>query len=238
VTFEPPAASQHLVQGVPFDTAVDFAVEAKKRFDLADAKPGNKDPSRCKALLRFPDAGAVRGPVFWSSKMAIDADGPAAGPGRRTGRQLDPDGQDETSLRVAGGSSLPAETVAYIVLPQLAPHSNKTFDPAVGIGDMAVVIFKDRMTAAVCGDLGPFNKLGEASIRVHELLRPATPDPCSGRDANGFCSRVRNASVGEDVLFFVFPDSAFPQGELSLANIEETVKTRALALYDQFRGAS
>src|SRR5215471_1178141 len=30
---------------------------------------------------------------------------------------------------------------------------------------MAVVIFKDKITATICGDLGPPNKIGEASIQ-------------------------------------------------------------------------
>src|SRR5689334_2377166 len=81
-TFEPPSGSRNQVSGVHFDTA-ETLTESKARFDAADRAPGNRDPSRCKALLRFPD-----GTVFWSAKLAIDADGPAAGPGRRSGSEL------------------------------------------------------------------------------------------------------------------------------------------------------
>jgi hypothetical protein len=38
--------------------------------------------------------------------------------------------------------------VPYIVFPQLEPGSNQTFDPAVGLGDVAVVIFKHKTAAA------------------------------------------------------------------------------------------
>jgi hypothetical protein len=111
------------------------------------------------------------------------------------------------------------------------------FDPQVAIGDVAIVIFKDMITAAICGDLGPVKKIGEASIRTHESLQPACPDPCR-RDQNGFCSKARNSSVGEDVLYFVFPDSAFADNELTLSNITTKVKERAFALYNQLRGAN
>src|SRR2546428_731283 len=85
---------------------IDPDVVAKKRYDQFD-KSGTKDPNLCKALLQFPDHGAV----FWSSKMAIDADGPPAGPGRPNGKQLDPgSGQNGTSFQLPGGGSLPSET--------------------------------------------------------------------------------------------------------------------------------
>jgi hypothetical protein len=240
MAFRPPAASKRQLDGVPFDLAVDFAPDARKKFTEADRRPGNRDPSKCKALLKFPDDGARPGAVFWSSKMAIDTDGPSAGPGRLNGKALDPaSGQNDTSLHVAGGKGLPSEIVPYIVLPQLEPHSNRTFDPAVAIGDVAIVIFKDKTAAALCGDLGPFNKIGEASIRVHEALQQqGCPDPCSKRDAKGFCQRARNASVEQDVLYFVFPNSAFAGGELNLETINTKLKERAFGLYNKLRGAS
>ena len=234
--FQPPPASSRQVSGVPFDTAVDFAPAAKQRYDHFDQQPNNRDPSKCKALLAFPgDAGAIRA-VFWSAKMAIDADGPAAGPGHKKGTELDPTGQNATTFHFSDGTSLPAEAVPYIVLPE-NQQKNGPFDPAVKIGDVAIVIYKDMITAAICGDIGPLNKIGEASIRVHESLQPACPDPCK-RDANGFCASARDASVEQDVLYFVFPGSGFAAGELTLDNITTMVKERAFTLYNQLRGAS
>jgi hypothetical protein len=242
MAFQPPPASKRQLDGVPFDRAVDFAPAARQKFATKDAQRGNKDPSKCKALLKFPDSAAGPGAVFWSSKMAIDTDGPSAGPGRPDGKALDPSnsGQNDTNLQFAGGKGgLPSELVPYIVLPQLKLRSKQTFDPAVAIGDMAIVIFKDKTAAAVCGDLGPPNKIGEASIRVHEALQqPGCPDPCPKRDANGFCQKALNASVEQDVLYFVFPNSAFAQDELNLETINTKVKERAFGLYNKLRGAS
>jgi hypothetical protein len=233
--FRPPPESRRQTAGVPFDTAVNFAVAAKRRYDAFD-RTGTRDPNKCKALVAFPGSGADIRAVFWSAKMAIDADGPAAGPGHKKGKELDPSGQNDTSFRFSNGKSLPAEAVPYIVLPQNEAE-NGPFDPKLAIGDVAIVVFKDMITAAICGDLGPVKKIGEASIRVHEALQPACPDPCR-RDQNGFCSKVRNSSVEEDVLYFVFPDSAFADGELTLENITTKVKERAFTLYNQLRGAS
>lgn len=229
--FKPPPASAAQCNGVPFGKAAAVASENKAAFNAFDqTAAGKNDPSKCKAVLRFPD-----NQIFWSSKMAIDADGPAAGPGRLRGSQLDRDsGQDDTTYHFAGTKKgLPSELVPYIVLP------GGTFRPNTGIaiGDVAVVIYKDKVTAAVCGDIGPKKKIGEGSIRLHEALHPPAPDPCSLRQPDGSCKRILNASIEEDVLFFVFPDSAFGD-ELNVQNLEAKVKERAYALYNKLRGIS
>jgi hypothetical protein len=228
-SFEPPSASSGQCEGVPFDAAKDAAAENKAAFDAFDQTgPGKKDPNRCKALLQFDD-----GQIFWSSKMAIDADGPAAGPGRLSGSELDLDsGQDDTKFHFADThEGLPSETIPYIVLP------GGTFRKNTGlvIGDVAVVIFKDKITAAICGDIGPVKKIGEGSIRLHEALHPPAPDPCSLRQPDGSCKRVLNASIEEDVLFFVFPESSFGV-ELRPASLEAAVKERAFSLFNKLRG--
>ena len=50
--------------------------------------------------------------------------------------------------------------------------------------------------------------------------------------------RARNASVEQDVLCFVFPNSAFAASELNLETINTKVKERAFGLYNKLRGAS
>jgi hypothetical protein len=262
MVFLPPPASARLLKGVPLDLTEDFAIEAKQRFDAKDHMPGNEDPSLCKALLKFTDAAPVPA-VMWCAKMSIDTDGPSAGPGRRNGEDLDrrPDsngnmttsGTNATSLKFAAPPQwLPAETVPYIVLPSVAPNDRRPFDPLVRIGDLAVVVFKEKIAAAICGDIGPSNKIGEASIRVHEMLyQPAIShnnpclDPCEMRDDNGYGIRTRNDSVGEDVLYFVFPGSRFePFAQdqnmlpdyVTYATIETLVTERAFRLYNRLRG--
>ena len=229
--FTPPGASAAVCENVPFDTASDTAIDNKAEFDAFDQTPeGVNDPSRCKALLAFPD-----GTIFWSSKMAIDGDGPAAGPGRLSGTQLDPeDGQNDTSFHFCGtDQGLSSEAVPFIVLPEGTFRTNTGLE----LGDVALVIYKDKIAAAICGDIGPSRKIGEGSIRLHEALHPPAPDPCSERQPDGSCQRILNDSIDEDVLFFVFPKSSFGE-ELTAANIETLVNERAFALYNTFRGAT
>ncbi|MEY2563837.1 MAG: hypothetical protein QOH88_2030 [Verrucomicrobiota bacterium] len=228
-SFTPPAASAAQCKGVPFEKAVDTARGNKALFHAFDeTTAGKRDPSKCKALLAFPDAAAI----FWSSKLAIDADGPAAGPGRPSGSRLDPgSGQDDTSLHFSSGRGFPSETVPYIVLPGGSFRANT----GLALGDVAIVIFKDKITAAICGDMGPTKKIGEGSIRVHEALHPPAPDPCI-RDASGFCRRIHNVSIEEDVLFFVFPGSGFDG--LNAATLEGLIKQRAFSLFNKLRGVS
>jgi Fungal chitosanase of glycosyl hydrolase group 75 len=228
-TFKPPEASADLCKGVPFDDADETATENRALFDAFDNTPaGKKDANKCKALLAFGDEA-----VFWSSKMAIDADGPRAGEGRLSGSELDPDsGQDDTTLHFSDtGEGLPSETMPYVVLPGGSFRKNT----GLAMGDVAVVIYRDKITAAICGDVGPQKKIGEGSIRLHEALHPPAPDPCSLRQVDGSCKRVLNASIEEDVLFFAFPDSAFD--ELTVANLETNVKERAYSLFNKLRGS-
>jgi hypothetical protein len=126
-----------------------------------------------------------------------------------------------------------ARRFPYIVLPGATFRSNT----GLTIGDMALVIFKDKIDAAVCGDIGPSKKIGEGSIRLHEALHPPAPDPCELRQPDGSCKRILNASIEEDVLFFVFPKSSFGD-ELTVSNLETLVNERAFALYNKFRGAT
>src|SRR5580704_2477323 len=166
--FTVPPASAATLGGIDFRLAEPVAGFCQQLFDTFDREEGQSDPSLCKAILRFPN-----GTIFWSSKMAIDADGVAAGPGRRCGTQLDPlDGQNDTSFHFPDGSPLSSERHPFIVLPL------GVFRAATGlsIGDLAVVIYRDILTAAICGDLGPSHKIGEGSIRVHEAFHPPAPD--------------------------------------------------------------
>src|SRR5436309_3614263 len=238
MAFSPPIPSQALLKGIPFEETESSDVEnsAKDRYDKFDT-PGNRDKNMCKALCHFPD-----GTVFWSSKMSVDADGPAApdDPRRRSGKQLDPDsGQDETSFVLPSGGGLPSDIVPYIIRPRDRPNGNAPFHPQLKIGDVAVVIYKDQKTAAICGDLGPFQKIGEGSICLHEQLRPAAPDPCKNRrdSVTGFCRQIFDSSIEEDVLFFIFPGSAFGR-DLALSDLtgmRNRLQDRAFALFEGLR---
>ena len=227
--FTIPPASAAALGTIDFSVATPAAGVCKSFFDTFDREGGQSDPSRCKTILRFPD-----GVIFWSSKLAIDADGSAAAPGRRCGTQLDPlDGENDTSFHFSDGTALSSERHPYIVLPL------GVFCAATGLalGDLAVVIYRDIVTAAICGDLGPSHKIGESSIRVHEAFHPPAPDPCAVRNPDGSCRRIHDVSIEEDVLFFVFPGSAIGSA-LTPTNAETLIKAKAFALFAKLNGHS
>ena len=234
MSFTPPSKSEGFVKGINFDDATDTAVAAKKRYDQFD-KTGTKDPNLCKALLQFPNHGAV----FWSSKMAVDADGPAAGPGMKNGKELDPaSGRLGTSFHLTpNGGFLPSEAIRYVVLPEDMHDNKKPFHPDLSLGDVAVVIYKDKITTAICGDMGPVVKIGEGSIATHVGLKGAAPDPCRRDKPDGPCRVIHDSSIEQDVLFFVFPHSAsLLGGELTIGNLNDKVEVIAKNLFEKLGG--
>src|SRR5437762_801071 len=234
MSFKPPPTSAAFVDGVAFADATDTAIAAKKRYDQFD-KSGTKDPNMCKALLQFPDHGAV----FWSSKMAVDADGPAAGPGLKNGKELDPaNGRLGTSFHLTpNGGFLPSEAIRYVVLPEDIVDNKKPFHPDLALGDVAVVIYKNKLTTAICGDMGPVIKIGEGSIATHLGLKGAAPDPCRRDTPDGPCRIIHDSSIEQDVLFFVFPHSASQLGgDLTIENLNARVEELAKQLFASLSG--
>lgn len=217
--FPLPPSSAATLKDVPWPSATAVAAECKSLYDAYDKAAGSRDPSRCQAILRFPC-----GTVFWSSKLAIDADGLG-------GVRLDPaDGQNDTTFHFPAGGPLESERHPFLVLPGGAFRAQT----GLKIGDVAVLIYGNRITAALCGDIGPEHKIGEASIRVHEAFVPTAPDPCI-RNPDGACRRIHDVSIPADVLTFAFPDSAIG-AELTPDNAEALIKARAYALFARLQG--
>ncbi len=229
--FDVPPESAALVEGIDFDSAESVGQNFVKKFDIADnggdaskgIKDASGDPSVCDRILRFPD-----GTIFFSAKMAIDSDGsPRA-------EEIDDTGDHNTSQRYldSNRTSVNAEEVPYFVLPKFDKFAKEDFISDLGLllGDYGVVIYKDQITGAFVADEGPFFKIGEASIRTHERLQPATPSPWKTPAKK----KVRNASVERDVLYFVFPRTADMEG-LTPSNAEEKVTSRAIEFFERFK---
>src|ERR1017187_6447520 len=51
------------------------------------------------------------------------------------------------------------------------------------------------------------------------------------------CKAIHDSSIDQDVLFFVFPNSAFGE-ELTADNLEAKVNEHATALFNRLRGAT
>jgi hypothetical protein len=208
--YTPPAKSQNTVGNVPFDRANRVGQKYTDRFARWDKTPhGRSDPSLCKGLYQFPT-----GELFWESKMAVDADG-ATTPSVLASSS---GSQEKTSYFFGNGTPVNAEIVPYFVVPTFddpklarpglpfeGSRDRFTSDFHLQHGNLGVVIFNGKITGAIFADEGPAMKIGEASIRVHELIRKPGA-PWKGNPANKI---LLDASEESGVLYFVFPDTKF-----------------------------
>ncbi len=114
-------------------------------------------------------------------------------------------------------SYLIGATDPYIVVPGTLAR------PKDGpkVGDYAVVVFGKNLYPAVVGDIGPNDKVGEASLRIaKEINNAATP---------------YNRPVSElKVTYLIFPGSGDPWGPPDL----DKLQARCQALIDEVGGAS
>ncbi|HTX77260.1 MAG TPA: glycoside hydrolase family 75 protein [Terracidiphilus sp.] len=203
--WQPPPASATLVDGIPIASGVRVGRRFRRRFMdfdndcTCDGKPQRKqdcdlDPNSNHVLLKL-----TGGVIFFDAKLDIDNDG---SPYSKLRRNTD---QPQTTLRyeeLPGRPSLNADAVPYIVLPLGG------FIGELGLetGDLAAVIYKDKLVYAIVGDEGPKCKIGEGSIQLHELLGNQV---CRKRNPAGDCTDVdESRGIDKNVLFFVFPDSA------------------------------
>jgi len=181
----------------------------------------SSDPSNVKALLRLAD-----GAIYWHSKMALDVDGSWAAwnglPGATT--------QKGTSYKWPGSPNASAQSaqidpdrIPYIVMPMAgvskitgnkSSEMGRMFKEKTGLdlGDMGVVIYKDRWTPVLIGDGGPFMRLGEGSSRVFEAIGESRCKKWSddGQTCMGLGNNVspyKDFGLDGDVIFIVYPGS-------------------------------
>jgi hypothetical protein len=139
------------------------------------------------------------GTLLIRSGLQIDADGSA------DSKSVDPDhGQVDTSLRWRDAEgrrhSFNTHEIPFFVLPL-----NWYAGQGVALGDVAAVIRGDRVEYAVFADVGPWRKMGEGSIALHDNLGN-NPWTKSGKPWNG----IEDTRA---VTLVVFPGSraeAFP----------------------------
>lgn len=230
--YSPPAASASVIAPIKFDSATQVDLALHQRFqtcddhDLCNGKPVqykcSNDPNRNSVLLKLKD-----GTIFFDAKMAIDADG--AEFTKTTPGMTD---QANTSFQYPKTStSLDADKVPYIVVP------GSDFEKPLGIqlGDIAAVVYRDRIALAIVGDHGPKCKIGEGSIHLHEMLGHKG---CKNRDQNGVCQTAANDSIDRDVLYFVFPGSkAKIYDGLTPDNINQRIEAEGKKLWDTLRSS-
>ena len=241
--YAPPPAALGIVKGVRFDSAERRYESYVRRFQRWDkSTSGKKDPSACAGLFDIPGADS-RKVLFWQSKMAIDTDGAS-----KEVRDQDGTSSASTSYGFSDAVGLNAELVSYFVLPrndtpklcgagQPFEGSGDNFVKDVGAqaGNLGVIILGDKIAGAIFADTGPAMKIGEASIRVHERLRP--PGPWIGDPADKKLNV--NAGVDDPVLYFLFRGSFFDihkyePSEASLKRMDMDIQDAALKRFAAF----
>jgi len=247
--YTPPSGSRGLLAKVRFDKAVRAGKKYSDRFDRWDGSPkGKKDPSVCRGMYEIPD-GQGKSVLFWESKMGIDTDGAS-----KAVREQDGSSDPKTSYHFKDGVGVNSEIVPYFVLPTV---DDINLDPArkkfpngpwedskdnfiedfrVERGNLGVVILAGKMTGAIFVDEGPAMKIGEASLRTHELVR-SPPHPWISDPAD----KKLNPNDGVDggVLYVVFPGTKFdinrfgssPSEQLAMT---EEIRKEAQAAFDAF----
>lgn len=232
-SYTPPAASAPLLKGIPFASAQPAGDRFKSRFSECDTKDScdgkalkrgcSKDRNSNTALLKLSG-----GAIFFDGKMGVDADGSPLSKNHPGATD-----QPETSFRYpsAGKPSVDSDKVPFIVIP------GGGFGQALGVqmGDIAAVVFKDKVVFALVADQGPTCKLGEGSIELHERLGHKV---CVARNSANECTKLRDISITRDALFFVFPGSkaAIING-LTPANVNERLAAEGPKLLDKIRVA-
>ncbi len=227
-------------RGVDLPSGQPIDEEYRRQFDLCDQqqkfrdrrpKYGCKgDPNAVSALRRLPG-----GAVAYVSKLAVDLDGSPLACSPRRGRT----DQCPTSLMLPDGKGgdvpVDAERIAYVVIPYAGPAAVKgefTKLTGVDVGDFGVVIANGRVVPVIVADTGPYAKLGEGSLSLHEALGR---NLCVERGADGACRQVVDEmeSITGDVTTILFPKSA--RADLTPGNIGAVVREDALRLWRDAR---
>ncbi|WP_375393737.1 hypothetical protein [uncultured Sphingomonas sp.] len=205
--------------------------DQERRFRGRRPKYGCKgDPNAVTALRRLPG-----GAVAFVSKLAVDLDGSAYACSPNRGRT----DQCPTSLMLPDGRGgevpVDAGTIPYVVIPQAGPKAVRgEFQrlTGVGIGDLGVVIANGRTVPVIVADTGPYAKLGEGSLALHQALGRRL---CTARGGSGQCTAVVSPmeSMTGGITTILFPGSA--RHDLTPATIGNVVRAEGLRLWKETR---
>ena len=239
--YTPPPASSQVLARIPFrqPTPIDEVYRGEfVKCDREDVFEGQQmlrfrkcsnDPSRVKALLRFPN-----GTVFFEAKWSLDIDG-----SWKACHDAGSTDQCHTWYKwkdqPAATANVDADKYPYVVIPiaNVNGSDNPEFRNKTGIvkGDLGVVVFKDRIVPIFVADGGPHNKMGEGSTA---LLKAIGEDRCK-LWCDGHCEKFRDVSVPGGVLFFLFPNSKL--ADLTPDNALEKIKVEALRRFEALKTA-
>jgi hypothetical protein len=157
------------------------------------------------------------GQLFLDSELQLDTDGAPELSG-------DPTQQSDTSLHTHDRRPINANRVPYFVLPGPKEWPRQF---GIGLGDLAAVIFGDRLAFAVFADSGPPSKIGEGSIELFRRLGQERVRP------NG---TVRDIGMGPGVITIVFPGSSMPADLENESVLLAAIAARGPGLFQNLGG--
>jgi len=128
------------------------------------------------------------GVIWWTADFDVDCDG-----GSGSTCRSDPDYLPDTSAVDSSGNPLDASTLPFIVIP--LPSSRFRYgDHGISAGQVALVLYGDRMIYGIFGDAGPSAIIGEGSFAMAQAL--------------GIPSSPRTGGVDSGVTYLVFTGAA------------------------------
>ena len=183
-------------------------------FELEIAQKVSPSLAGLEAMFVLPD-----GQLYFESDLDLDTDGE-----KDPGIVYESTHQDQTTLRLANGHSLNANNVPFFVLPGLSfdGASVKVGGIKVELGDIAAMLYKDKLEFAVFADTGPKKKIGEGSIALHRSL---------GFERIKSNGHIKDVGIDNDVVTIIFPGSGdgTPQ-------IPEAIRTKGKELFTKLGG--
>jgi Fungal chitosanase of glycosyl hydrolase group 75 len=131
---------------------------------------------------------------FWKADMDIDCDGISTS---HCNHNTDPWYQGQTSFQTSKGKSFQADSTHYFVIP--LPSSRFSYKSAgIKPGNVAAVIYNNKVVYAVFADEGPNDIIGEASFATAQALG-INPDPANGGTDSGVTYIVFTGKVPNPV---------------------------------------
>jgi hypothetical protein len=157
------------------------------------------------------------GQLVYQSELQLDTDGWPDGKDRG-----DSTWRPDTALQYADGSFVNANAVPYFVLP-----GNWFAQFAIKVGDLGAIVYGDKLALAVFADVGPKNKLGEASLKLFRQL---------GEERLRLNGQVINSGMAGGVITIVFPGSKPAMAYQNESSLLNYIHDRGSALFAQLGG--
>lgn len=206
----------------------------------------SREPNNLNAFLRLPSSEIGKGAVFLDSALSLDLSGSWAACGRGGAAPIDARACstffDYPAASSAGFEALgeswdalfvSSDRVPYVTIPARARPGPDSLEEArlfselsgVEIGDIGVVIYRDRIVPVLVADAAPTHRALGGSLALFDALGVSR---CRRRleDDPTLCAEPKGYGLGDNVVAILFPDSRLDG--LTPDNTTAKVRDRAM----------